>query len=456
MNKIELRTAAVIGLLYIIRMLGLFMVLPVLPLAAQGFADATPFLVGVALGIYGLSQAALQIPLGLLSDRIGRKPVVLGGLIMFVVGSIVAGFADDIAGVIVGRFLQGCGAIASTLLALVSDVTRAEHRAKAMAIVGISIGSSFGLALILGPWIAGIAGLEGLFFMTAALGVLGIVVLAVLVPPAITRSRNPQSNISAGRIGAVLGNPDLRRTTIGVFMLHYLLMSSFIVLPVQMQTVGIAEAEHHLYYFWLLLGSFVLMSPLMRLSDRQGYGRRLLLLMIVFFIVAAAMLAAFHRYWVVLAAMVIFFMAFNLLEVILPAMVSKIAGAGERGTAMGVYSTAQFAGGFAGGMFGGLLAGTWDITTLMAANAVLCGIWLLYTFGISSQGNFRNVTIRLPGDQPVSVSHVTDALLSVNGVMDVALIPEERLAYLKVDLAQYDESALFGRLPSVTVVSPQV
>lgn len=452
MSKSELRAAASIGLLYVVRMLGLFMVLPVLPLVADDLAGATPFLVGVALGVYGLSQASLQIPLGLASDRFGRKPVIFGGLLVFIAGSLVAGFSNHILGIIIGRFLQGCGAVASTLLALVADVTRVEHRTKAMAIIGMSIGASFGLALILGPWLATFGGLSTVFFFTAAAGTLGLVVLALVVPDTAVRSRDPSSSVSTDRLLGVIAEPDLRRTILGIFLLHYLLMSSFLVLPVLMRATGqIDDASHHLVYFWLLLGSFLLMAPIMYLAEKPKYMKRALVGTIWLFVVANLVLADVVGLYLVLAGMTLFFMAFNLMEVLLPALVSKTARVGDRGTAMGMYSTAQFAGAFVGGSVGGLIVAVWDIHYLLYANAVVCGLWSLYASGLSKPGDYRTITCTVHDEGQWSASQVADALLSIDGVVDVAMIEQERLAYLKVDNDKYDESALASN-PMLSVI----
>lgn len=445
MTHLEIRSAAAVGLLYVVRMLGLFMVLPVLPLVAEDLAGATPLLIGLALGIYGFSQACLQIPLGLLSDRIGRKKVIFGGLVVFLLGSLVAAMADSIHGIVLGRFLQGCGAIASTLLALVSDVTRVEHRAKAMAIVGISIAASFGLALILGPFIASFGGLSAVFLFCAVGAVLGMVVLIWLLPVPMVRSHNPDVTVDPARIIETLLDPGLLRTTLGVFVLHYLLMSSFIVLPLLMRSTGqIADEDHYLYYFWLLLASFVAMLPFIYLADRKGLSKSMLLVMIVVFLGASISFALVQGYYAILVTMVAFFMAFNLLESVLPALVSKLAPAGRRGTAMGIFSTAQFAGGFFGGVAGGFLLGGWELADVMYANAVICLLWLIATMGMPAAENYRTVTCRLDDHESLSTSEVADALLSVHGVVDVALLEDERLAYLKVDRATWDEAGLSG------------
>lgn len=456
MNKSEVRTIASIGLLYVVRMLGLFMVLPVLPLVShKQLSHITPFLVGVAIGAYGLSQAILQVPLGLLSDRVGRKPVIYGGLAMFVIGSLVAGFSPSIYGVIVGRFLQGCGAIASTLLALMSDVTRVEHRTKAMAGIGISIGVSFGIALVVGPFVYHFGGISAVFLVTAAGGIIGIIVVATLVPTPTVHSHNPQSEVSLNLISGVLGNNSLRRTQVGVFMLQYMLMSSFIAFPLAMRATGqISDSEHYVVYFWLVLITFIVMGPFMHLSDRPKYTKPMMSSMIGLFLVSMLLLAVLHGFYEVLFGMVVFFMAFNLLEVIMPALVSKVAGAAERGTAMGVYSTCQFTGSFIGGTIGGLIVSRWGISALMYVNAVLCVLWLLYALGLQRPGNYRTVACRLSGTEQLSTSQQIDALLSVEGVLDVALMKEEQIAYLKVDSDDYDADALAAlKAPVAQVVN---
>lgn len=456
MSKSEVRTIASIGLLYVVRMLGLFMVLPVLPLVpAKQLSHITPFLVGVAIGAYGLSQAMLQIPLGLLSDRVGRKPVIFGGLALFVVGSLVAALSSSIYGVIAGRFLQGCGAIASTLLALMSDVTRVENRTKAMAGIGISIGVSFGIALVVGPFVYHVGGISGVFYVTAAGGLLGIAVVALLVPTPAVRSHNPQSEVSVNLISHVLGDASLRRTQVGVFMLQYLLMSSFIVFPLAMRNTGqISDSEHYVIYFWLVLITFLVMGPFMHLSDKPKYTKPMMLSMIGLFLVSTLLLADLKGFYAVMFSMVLFFMAFNLLEVIMPALVSKVSAVGERGTAMGVYSTCQFAGGFVGGTVGGFIVTHWGIAYVMYVNAALCALWLVYALGLARPGNYRTVVCRLAGTEQLSTSQLVDGLLSVDGVLDVALLKQERVAYLKVDSDNYDADALAAlQTPTVQVVN---
>jgi len=441
-NRQELKAVLAIALLYVIRMLGLFMVLPVLPLLGPEYAGGTPMAIGLALGVYGLSQAILQIPLGLLSDKFGRKPVIYAGLSVFVIGSLVAALATSIEVIIIGRLLQGCGAISSSLLALVADVTRTENRTRAMAIIGISIGSSFGISLVLGPLISNQFGLPGVFAATAVAGIIGIVVLARVVPTPAIASKQANARLALDKVRGVLLDGNLMKTTLGVFMLHYLLMSAFLVFPQVLQQAGFTAAEHYQIYFWLLIVTFVLMGPFMWLSEKPGFGRYLMLLMIAAFALSQIMLANVVGMIFVVAVMALFFMAFNLLEVILPAFVSRIVHAGERGTAMGVYSSCQFFGAFMGGLVGGWLLEMWDISTLVYVNAACCLVWFVVALKLNGFENFASVTYEIDAGDERPADEVTKALLSLSGVVEVALVEEERVAYLKVDSAIWNEDSL--------------
>jgi len=442
MNRQELKAVLAIALLYIIRMMGLFMVLPVLPILGPEYEGGTPLAIGLALGIYGLSQAILQIPLGLLSDKFGRKPVIYSGLVLFILGSLVAAFADSIEIVIVGRLLQGCGAISSSLLALVADVTRTENRTKAMAIIGISIGSSFGISLVIGPLISNQFGLSGIFAATAVAGVIGIIVLARLVPTPSVVSRQVSSKLKLAKIRAVLSDNNLAKTTLGVFMLHYLLMSGFLIFPQVLAIAGFVEQEHYEVYFWLLLVTFVLMGPFMWLAEKPGFGKHLMLAMIGIFAASQVLLVNAGSMVPVIVGMALFFMAFNLMEVILPAFVSRIVPAGERGTAMGVYSSCQFFGAFMGGLVGGWLLQVWDMTTLVYVNAACCMLWFVFSLRLNGFENFATVTYFVNAADTRPANEMTEALLSLSGVIEVALVEEERVAYLKVDSAQWNQESL--------------
>jgi MFS family permease len=379
MTALERRTVGSLALLYSFRMLGLFMVLPLLALYAADLPGASPALIGLALGIYGLTQALLQIPFGWLSDQIGRKPVIVGGLILFALGSVVAGMAESIEGIVLGRTLQGAGAIASTVMALVADLTREEQRTKAMAVVGMSIGLSFAVALVLGPVVAAAGGLSAVFWFTAALAVAGIVIVVLLVPaPAAHGIEHIDVGTRAGLIGRSLRDGALQRLNFGVFTLHFILMACFLVVPGFLeQTAGIDRSQHWYVYLPALLLSIAGMVPLMIVAERGGRPHQMFLLGIALLLVAVVALGVTASATLFYAALWLFFVGFNYLEATLPSLVSKTVFAGGKGTAMGVYSTCQFLGAFAGGAAGGWLLQYAGVGTLIGTCVALAALWLI-------------------------------------------------------------------------------
>ncbi|MGB0449524.1 MAG: MFS transporter, partial [Porticoccaceae bacterium] len=353
-SPIEKRATFSLATLYGFRMLGLFMVLPVLALHIDGYSGASPLLLGVTLGIYGLTQAVLQIPLGLLSDKIGRRPVIVGGLVVFIIGSVIAASAESITWLIIGRAVQGAGAIASTLMALVSDLTSEENRTKSMAAIGASIGLSFMLAMILGPAISTAMGLAGIFWVTALLGLIGIAVFLGAVPRAISVQHNRETLTDIGQMGRLFYAPNLWRLNVGIFTLHLVLMAGFVVIPtILTEEMGISGDSLWWVYLLLIGGGFFAMLPVMILSEkyrRQKYSfvaavAIMAILMSVLSVCRGNLLTGFLLW--------LFFAAFNLLEAMLPSWLSKVCPAGQKGTAMGIYSTSQFLGAFAGGILGG-------------------------------------------------------------------------------------------------------
>jgi MFS family permease len=442
MNSQEIRGAVSIAVLFLVRMLGLFTILPVLPLVADQIDASTPLLVGIAIGVYGLSQAVLQIPFGLMSDRFGRKRIIVIGLILFVLGSLVAAWSSDIYGIILGRLLQGCGAIASTLFALTSDLTRVEHRSKAMAIIGIGIASSFGLALVLGPLLAAYAGFSGLFLFSAVAGTLGIVICWKVIPTPAMVTTNLNTAVVTQKLKATLMDRSLLPVNVGVLFLHYFLTSSFLVFPLLLRHLGIADASHSVYYLGILVISAVLMAPFVWLSDKKGQAKPVMLSMIVLLSLALAGLGASEVEWLILGAMVLFFVAFNLLEVALPAYVSRVVAAGSRGTGMGVYSTFQFGGTFLGGVVGGAILHFGDISYLMYVNALLCLFWFGLSTRISDLSGIESRTVSLSATPGGSDNKLLEGLSSLPGVLDVVLIEEEGVAYLKIDSMHFNEQEL--------------
>lgn len=375
----ELRTAGALAGVFFLRMLGLFMLLPVLALYADRLTGATPLLIGAALGIYGLTQASLQIPMGRWSDRIGRKPVITIGLLVFAAGGAVAALGGHIAAILAGRALQGAGAISGAALALASDLTRPQQRTKVMAIIGVSIGFSFSAAFVLGPVIDAWLGLAGLFWVAAALGLAALPIVWFAVP-------DPDSRT----VGAAGANPtqldpptaELIALYIGVFCLHGILAASFVSIPLLLTDgIGIQSARHYSIYLPVLMVSVLCVGPMIMLSHRGGLGTLLFRVAIACVIAGELLLWIAPREKTMIGlALVVFFVGFNFLEASLPSMVSRAAPESGRGAALGTYSTAQFIGMFAGGLGGGALSGAAGYPAVFAATAVIAGGWLAHTW----------------------------------------------------------------------------
>lgn len=377
MSRTELRASGSLASIFALRMLGLFLVLPVFALEARKYPGGDdPALIGLAMGIYGLTQAMLQIPLGVASDRLGRKRVIIFGLLIFALGSLVAGSADTLMGVLAGRALQGAGAVSAAVTALLADLTRDVVRTKAMALVGASIGLMFALSMVAAPLIAAQIGLSGLFVLTAVLAVLGIAVVLWWVPS------EPEILKDAGRGGLrqVMSNPALLRLNIGVFVLHAVQLAMWVAIPAFLVQAGLGKDEHWQIYLPAVLGSFLLMGGVFRL-ERRGHLRAVFLSAIALIaLVQVALLwvssgapSVTGLAWLLFA----FFCGFNVLEATQPSLVSRIAPASSRGAAMGVYNTLQSLGFFAGGVMGGQLVKSYGTQGLFLTCAALMVLWLV-------------------------------------------------------------------------------
>jgi predicted MFS family arabinose efflux permease len=375
MNATELRATICLAAVFAARLLGLFMIYPVFAQYAQGLPGATPEMIGLALGAYGLTQGVLQIPLGVLSDRIARKWVISAGLAVFGVGSVVAALATTIEGVLLGRILQGAGAVGSTILALVADLTRDEMRTRAMAVVGITIGLSFALAVLVGPPLAAAAGLSGVFWITAGLAVVGIGVTLGLVPtPARISARGP----AWSSFLSVLRDGELLRLDLAVFVLHAILTASFLVIPtILSQALEMNSARQWEFYLPVLVASVALMIPAIIVAETRGRMKEVFVASVAVIAASLVVLAALGASAVVAAlALTAFFTAFNALEAMLPSLITKFAPADAKGAATGVYSSAQFLGIFAGGAGGGWMLERDGAAGVFGFAIVITLIWL--------------------------------------------------------------------------------
>ena len=442
MTALERRTVISLAGLYAFRMLGLFMVLPLLALYADEL-QSTPLLIGVALGAYGLAQALLQIPLGLCSDRIGRLPVIVLGLLVFAAGSLLAAQADTIQGVIAGRFLQGAGAIAGTIMALMSDLTSDAQRTKAMAAVGLSIGLSFAVALVLGPLLASWGGLSLVFYVSAGAALVGLLIVLYAVPRA--RQIRPTRG-ETGTVPALLlrsfREPALARLNFGVFVLHFVLVASFVALPLVLeQELGIYRTEHWQVYLPVLGLSVAGMVPLMILAERRGRLKQAFLLALGLLALAQWLFSLLPAAPLFYLALWLFFVGFNYLEASLPALVSKTVYAGGRGTALGVYSTFQFLGAFAGGMGGSWALQHFALAGVFAACMLPLLLWWCLLWRMQPPRNLANRVVRLAALDARTETRL-EQLRAAPGVADLLLLKEDQSVYLKVDEARFDPAVL--------------
>ena len=438
MNALERRSTFALSSIFALRMLGLFMIIPVFSVAGQSYQHATPALIGLAVGVYGLTQAILQIPFSLLADRFSRKPLVVLGLLLFALGGAIAGLSDTIYGVIIGRAIAGAGAVSAVVMALLADVTREEQRTKAMATMGMSIGLSFVVAFSLGPWLTSVVGISGLFFVTTIMGLAAIFML--LLVPKVTRHHKNFQQGYLKQLKHVLQMPDLNRLHVSVFALHLLLTAMFIYLPSQLiEYAKIPLAQHGWVYLPLLILSLFFAFPSIIIAEKYRKMRGIFLSAIAGIIGGLLILIfGYESKYILLTGLGIFFIAFNVMEALLPSWLSKAAPIQSKATAMGVNASGQFLGAFFGGTLGGQLLMLQNTALGWSVLAGIAILWLLVSFGLAQPRYLSSLVLPLP--QVVETDEWTSKLLAIRGIEEVVVMPEQQVAYIKVDKQCIDDA----------------
>ncbi len=452
MSPAELRATIGLAGVYGLRMFGLFIILPVFAFYAEDLPGGNNYtLIGIALGAYGLTQAILQIPFGWLSDRIGRKPVIYMGLILFAIGSVVAALAIDIYWVILGRIIQGAGAISAAVMALAADLTREEHRTKAMATIGMTIGTVFAISLIVAPILNQWIGVPGIFAMTGVLALLAMIVIKKIVPdPQISRFHS-DTEASPTSFGSVLRDTQLLRLNYGIFALHATLMGLWLVVPLTLRQAGMEADDHWQIYLPVLLLSIVLIIPAIIYAEKKAQLKFVFVAAIALLLIGQVLLATtFDSIWGTAIALLVFFTAFNLLEASLPSLISKIAPVGAKGTAIGIYSSTQFLGAFVGAAVGGYLFGNYGSYALYSFCGLLLIVWLMLAVTMKAPAAVRSKMYHVQEMDSNKSIELSRELAAITGVHEALVLVNERVAYLKVDMKGFDEEKVIKLLGEET------
>ncbi len=432
MNSVEKRAIAGVGGIFALRMIGLFMIVPVFSVYGDNYTHATPFLIGLAVGIYGLGQAIFQIPMSLAADKFPRKPIIMLGLVLFALGGIIAANATDIYEVIIGRALAGSGAVSAVLMALLADVTREEMRTKAMATMGLTIATSIMLAFAFGPLLVGSLGISGLFWLTAGFAILAMVLLLIVPSPMRVLKHNLDNKSIGQQLATVLKIGDLNRLHFGIFALHLTMTAIFVILPHQLSEVmGLSVRQQGLVYLPLLFIGFAVAIPFIIVAEKRRKMRQVFLGAIALMTVALVVLALGSQVGVgIIVGLLLYFMGFNLLEATIPSWISKRAPVANKATAMGLNSSSQFFGAFVGGAMGGLLLNqsNWLAWGILAA---VMAVSLLLIMPIADPPYLSSTTVTIPKN--IDIQDWSRQMLAVNGVDELVVMAKEQVAYLKLD-----------------------
>ena len=435
MNSVEKRAILGVGGIFALRMIGLFMIVPVFSVYGNNYSHATPFLIGLAVGIYGLGQAIFQIPMSLAADKFPRKPIIMLGLMLFAVGGIIAANATDIYEVIIGRALAGSGAVSAVLMALLADVTREEMRTKAMATMGLTIATSIMLAFAFGPILVGSLGISGLFWLTAGFAVLAMLLLLAVPSPMRVLKHNLDNKSIGQQLATVLKIGDLNRLHFGIFALHLTMTAIFVILPHQLSEVmGLSVRQQGLVYLPLLFIGFAVAIPFIIIAEKKRKMRQVFIGAIALMTVSLLLLALGSQVGVgIIVGLLLYFMGFNLLEATIPSWISKRAPVANKATAMGLNSSSQFFGAFVGGAMGGLLLSQPNLLAWGILAAVMA-VALLFIIPIADPPYLSSTTVTIPKN--IDIQDWSRQMMAVNGVDELVVMAKEQVAYLKLDKTQ--------------------
>ena len=439
MTRTETRATVSLASIYGLRMLGMFLLLPIFAIYAEKLEGGNNHtLIGLALGAYGLMQVLLQLPFGMASDKYGRKKIIYVGLILFALGSMVAAVSTDIYMMIIGRSIQGAGAISAVVTALVADSTREEHRTKAMAMIGATIGVTFAVSLVAAPLLNQLIGVSGIFWMTAVLSLLAILVVKYAVPNPLHSQFHSDAQTAPNKIKDVLRDAQLLRLNFGTFCLHGAQMAMFIVVPFALkETSGMSENQHWQVYLPVLIASFVLMVPAIIYAEKRAKLKPVFISAVALMLLAQIIFALnIHVFWGIVASLFVYFVAFNILEASLPSLISKMAPAASKGTAMGVHSTAQSLGMFLGAVMGGYLSHKIGYAAVFMFCALLMGIWFLLAFGMKTPPSVKTKMYHVGDLTILQYQHLEQSVKNLAGVVDATLIAQEHNLIVKINNQQ--------------------
>jgi MFS family permease len=436
MTRTELRATMSLASIYGLRMLGMFLILPIFAIYAEtleGGQDHT--LIGWALGAYGLMQVLLQLPFGIASDKFGRKKMIYLGLVLFAVGSAVAATGTNIITVIIGRAIQGAGAISAVVTALVADLTREEHRTKAMAMIGSTIALTFALSLVAGPVLNKFIGVPGIFWLTAALSVMAIFVVKFAVPQPLHSHFHSDAETAPGKVKEVLRDTQLLRLNFGTFSLHAAQMAMFIVVPFALKKTGALSEDHHWQiYLPVLLASFVLMLPAIIVGEKRAKLKPVFIAAVALMLTAQILFSiSMNNFWAIVASLLVYFTAFNILEASLPSLISKMAPVASKGTAIGVHNTAQSFGMFLGATAGGYLSQHHGYMAVFAFCATLMAVWLILSMGMKTPPSVKTKMYHVRDLDKHTTDKLESQVKQLAGIFDASLIAQENVLIVKID-----------------------